>query len=399
MSILEMGDQRQTHCPDVTQSDTLLKGALGQRETGGCLLWSSNVDTIIRSKTIPILIAIAAIFVSWCYTLGSHNINYAGLCLIKYHSDLHTIQWSYWAIKSTDMRQMLFIRDQYTHFILLAKLGWGSVVNVYTNWRKDFDLLSCIIQQKFWAVRDILVVAWNITLSVVLSFSQPLNSEQLSNTSHPFVPHYLNIMNFASPLASGSNDDYFIWALENETMTILLADSAKEVNESSSPKFWMASSGPPFMRHRLPVTRQSSNPLLGTWLKDSSIPTSPPLSVLFESNENQPTFLRKRPRLSLDKTRLDSIAISLDLRKNRTRPPKHFEYLPRPPYQSITSVKRNYYGSSYPSGHSDDKDIFEDVDVMKLLHEFASSAKKELRKLLNQDRWRVNNTAFEDNLL
>ena len=402
MSILEMEDQRQTHRPDVAQLDTLLKDALGQLN-----------EIIIRSKTIPILITIAAIFVFW--RLGWHNMN-----LTKYHSDLHAIQWSYWVIRSTDManglKQILFIRDQKVSFTLLAKLGWGRVVDVYINWRKDFDLLSCIIyhsyrleimhqeiKHRFWAVRDLLVVAWNVTLSVVVSFSQPLKSEQLSNTSHPFVPQYLNIIKFASPLASWSNDDYFIWALGNETMTILVADTAKEINESSSPKFWRAPIGPPFMRHRLPVTRQRcvySIPSIGTWLEDISILTSPHLSEPRESNENQPIFLRKRPCLLLDKTRLDSIAISLDMRKNMlTRPPKHSEYHPRQPYQSITSVKINYYGSSYPRGHSDDKDVFEEVDVIKLVHEFASTAKKELRKLLNRERRSVNNTAFEDNPL
>lgn len=399
MSLHEMEDQRQrqTHRLDVAQSGTLLKDALGQLD-----------EKIVRSKTIPILIAIAAIFVSWRYILGWHNMK-----LTKYHSDLQAIQRSYWAIKSTDMA---FIRDQYTRFTLLSKLGWGSVVDVYTNWRKDFDLLSCIIhhllrleimhqeiKHRFWAVRDVLVVASNITLSVVVSFSQPLKSEQLSNTSHPFVPQYLNVMKFASPLASWSNNDYFIWALGNETVTIQVADAAKEINESSSPKFWRAPIGPPFVRHRLPVTRQRciySIPSLETWLEESSILTIPPLSELRESNENQPIFLHKHPSLLLDKTCLDSIAISLDMHKNMvTRPPKCSKYLPREPYQSITSVKRNYYGSSYLPGHSDDKDVFEDVDIIKLLHEFASTAKKELRKLLNRERRSVNNTAFEENPL
>jgi hypothetical protein len=50
-------------------------------------------------------------------------------------------------------------------------------------------------------------------------------------------------------------------------------------------------------------------------------------------------------------------------------------------------VKRNYFGSSYPFIHSDDQDVFEDVDEMKLLHEFATLAKKVPGEQLNRERW------------
>jgi len=297
------------------------------------------------------------------------------------------------------LKPMLYIRDPFPRFTLLAKLGWSCAVDVYTNWRKEFDLLSCMIHHIYrlqimhQEIKHRFGVAWNITLSVVALFSEPLKSEQLSNTSHPFVPQDLNIMRSVSPLVSWSNDDYFSRVYGNKT---------EAVNELLSPKFWRAPIGPPFMR--LPVTRHRcihSIPSLGTWPEDSSISRSPPLSELRESNDHdhsQRIFLRRRPRLSLDKTRLDSIAISLDVHKNmaastimqKAKPPQHSEHFPREPSQAVTSVKRNHYESSYSSGHSDDKDIFEDVDVMKLSREFVG-------KLLNRGRWRVNNAALEDN--
>jgi hypothetical protein len=395
----EVKDPQETHPASVTRSDTLLKDALGQLD-----------KKIFRNKTFLILIAITAIFVCWRTTWSWYNLNYTRLHPIEFRSGLHVkISCAIKSIKAvlysklSNASKHFFIRDLFTRFTMWPRLGWDSVIDRYKNWRKDFDLLSCVIhhiyrlqimnqemKHSFWAVRDTLVVAWNTTLSVVISFSQHLKNEHWSNTSHPFVQQDLNIMNSASPF-------YSELALGNQTQ-------AKLVVQSPSPKFWRSPFGPLFTRQQLPLTRHRyihSIPSLGIGQEASFIPISPPFSEFREPNthgRSQPIFLRKRPCLSLDKIRLDSVSILLNFHQNtvasalmqKSRPPRHSEYLPRQPFQAVTSAKRNYYQSSYPTGHHE-KDVFEDVDVMKLFNEFLS-------RLLNRRKQRVDSLTFEDNL-
>jgi len=354
-----------------------------------------NKKHVFLVLNILALVTVLAMLVLWCRILDWRN---TALGSIMHNAGVNVIQWK-----------------------LTTKHRWSYVKHVYTSWRDDFDLLSCLIrliyrlqimhqatsycivemQHKLWTIHDSFVVAWNITLSVVVSHSQYfMRVVSVGNTSYPFMAQDLYMIKSVTLGILWPSVTHPSLTFENDTSKMHVVTPNKTTNKSN--RFWRESIRQPFIRHRLSFTsrhRYMHNiPSIRTLLEDDIlIQISPPLNEPNEHGQSQPIIFRGCSHLSLKNTHLNSIFTSSDVQENaaasmimqRTRPPKYYKLLSGQPTKAITGVKRSYYESwlrtasvssdkrNISSGKKDvsdnKKNVFDDVDAMKLLHEFVGN--------------------------
>ena len=356
-----------------------------------------NKKHVFLVLNILALVTVLAMLVLWCRILDWRN---TALGSIMHNAGVNAIQWK-----------------------LTTRHRWSYVKHVYTSWRDDFDLLSCLIrliyrlqithqaisycivemQHKLWTIHDSFVVAWNITLSVVVSHSQYfMRVVSVGNTSYPFMAQDLYMIKSVTTLGIlWPSVTYPSLTFENDTSKMHVVTPNKTTNKSN--RFWRESIRQPFIRNRLSFTSRHRSmhniPSSRTLLEDDIlIQISPPLNEPNEHGQSQPIIFRGCSHLSLKNTHLNSIFISRDVHENaaastimqRTRPPKYYKLLSGQPTKAITGVKRNYYESwlrttsvssdnkrNISSGKKDvsvdKKNVFDDVDAMKLLHEFVGN--------------------------
>lgn len=341
--------------------------------------WKGRHRSIkIFIKVCLIVIAGVAIFFCWRYTFRSTQCN----------ARIPSIQ-SAKTIFMNEMDRLVSLREQLTpNSTFLVKLSWKNPIRSHTNWRQDFDLFPFIIESlyrlqknyryalrvasvaKYRMLDEAPAVAWNTTLAFATSLwrSNIMSEKRLIYTTHRSQPLHIWKSTLTSPVLFRSEDVILSNVLRNDTSCLFDdANIAKPPNESL---FWRKPMKLPFVKHR-------SIPSFETGHENISIPISSSLTRLEEPNKRGypcPLILLSRPRLTLDHPRINSIAISLDIRRNlvasmiikRARPPRQSENM-----LAITTAKRDYYESSYPShGQTEGKYVFDDVDVMNMAHEY-----------------------------
>jgi len=375
-------------------------------------------------KVSSIVLAGVAIFFCWRYTSDWYRRTCthfdSTLLSVQYRAYIQSMQLKYLSMQTrfeNRVNQLLSMRKYLTPpSITWVKNGWRNPVRMYTEWRQDFDWLSCIMKnmyrlQKvyrdalaivcatkhslleahrsavmiFYATKHSFLEARQVpaTLAFAASLSWSSMNEQPSDSSRRFEPQQLWRSTLTSPLLFWSSDEFGYTLSRNDTM-MWLVDNVEVAKPVIGSRFWRKSITLPFLRIKnLPLHRRNyihSIPSFEALEADSYRPISSSLawpSDLNNSGYSYPLILLSRPRLTLNNPRLDSIAISLDIRKNaaasiimqKTRPPKqcdNSQAIARP-------LKRDYYESSYSfeEGQTEGKDIFEDVDVMNMAHEFV----------------------------
>jgi hypothetical protein len=374
------------------------------------LTWNKRLHRLVLYIFLY-LITLLAMLIFWFHILGWRNTN----------ASLHAMKWKYCSSKFAEIISTFIGTLKQIH-TWTRKLRWYYIKHVYTSWRDDFDLLSCLIrlmfrlqimhqaisyriiylQQKLLTVPETFVVAWNTTFSVIVSHSQYFTTI-VNNTSYPFMAQDLYLIKSVTPLVIlWPSVAYHSLTFENDTTKMLIVAPNKTTNKST--RFWRESIRQPFIRHHLSLRRHRcihNIPSIRTLLEDDIlIQTSPPLNETNEHGQSQqPIIFRGCYRLSLKHTHLNSILISSDIHENvaasmimqRTRPPKYYDSLTtwQQPNKAITGVKRNYYNSWLRTSTSSDKtwsvssvkrdvtviekNVFDDVDAMKLLQEFVGN--------------------------
>ena len=236
-----------------------------------------NKKHVFLVLNILALVTVLAMLVLWCRILDWRN---TALGSIMHNAGVNAIQWK-----------------------LTTRHRWSYVKHVYTSWRDDFDLLSCLIrliyrlqithqaisycivemQHKLWTIHDSFVVAWNITLSVVVSHSQYfMRVVSVGNTSYPFMAQDLYMIKSVTTLGIlWPSVTYPSLTFENDTSKMHVVTPNKTTNKSN--RFWRESIRQPFIRNRLSFTsrhRYMHNiPSIRTLLEDDIlIQISPPLN-------------------------------------------------------------------------------------------------------------------------
>ncbi|KAL7439330.1 hypothetical protein ACHAXH_006678 [Discostella pseudostelligera] len=364
-------------------------------------------------KVSLIVLVGIAIFFCWSYTLDryrqTHTHFNSTLVSVQYSVYIQSMQLKYLSMQTrfeNRVDQLFSLLKYLTPHSLswVKKPRWRNPVRIYTEWRQDIDWLSYIIKNlyrlqkvyrdairlafatkyiilgahrsavtifyaskhSFLEARQVPAVAWNATLTLTASVSW-----SSMNSSRRFEPQQIWRSTHTSPLLYWSVDEVGSTLSRNDTM-MWLVDDAEVAKPVIGSRFWRKSITLPFLRiTNLPLHRRNFI---------HSIPSFAAVqwpSDLNKSDYSYPLILLSRPRLTLNNPRLDSIAISLDIRKNvaasiimqKTRPPKQCNNS-----QAIArTLKRDYYESSYSfeEGQAEGKDVFEDVDVMNMAHEFV----------------------------
>lgn len=374
-----------------------------------------------------IVLAGIAIFFCWrCALVGYRRTHLhlrfdSKVMYVPFNTFLHLMQRKYWSMKirfENRVDQLISFRQ---HFLTpsISWTNWRNTVSIITKWRRDIDWFSCIINSLYRlqkVYRDAIMIAcatkirilkayqfaltisnatqhsmvnvqrapmdvWNATLTFVMSLRRhSMSEQQMPDASHRFEPHQFGRSSLTSPVLFWS-DEYDVSVFGRNGTTWLYDGTDVGKSPLIEYRYWRKAIKLPFLRNRLPVTRQNYLHSLPTSevVQGSSNPFSSSLSWPSDPNNRGyscPLILRSRPRLALVNPRLDSIAISLDIQHNmaaslimqKTRPPKQCHNS-----QAIAApVKRDYYESSYPrDGQSEGKNVFEDVDVMNMVHEFV----------------------------
>jgi hypothetical protein len=378
------------------------------------LTWNKRLIRLVLNIFLS-LITLLAMLIFWFYILGWHNTALQNVDT----ASLHAMQLKYCSSKFAEIISTFISALKQIH-TLTRKIRWYYIKLVYTSWRDDFDLLSCLIrlmfrlqfmhqaisyhiiylQQKLWTVPETFVVVWNTTFSVVSTHLQYFTTI-VNSTSYPFMAQDLHLIKSVTPLVLlWPSVTYHSLTFENDTSKMLIVAPNKTANKST--RFWRESIRQPFIRHHLSLRRHRcihNIPSIRTLLEDDIlIQTSPPLNETNVHGQSQPIIFRGCYRLSLKNTHLNSILISSDIHENvaaslimqRTRPPTYYVSLTTwQPNKAITGVKRNYYDSwlrtstlsdktwSVSSVKQDvtviEKNVFDDVDAMKLLQEFVGN--------------------------
>jgi hypothetical protein len=349
------------------------------------------------------LAALAVLF-CWRYTLNWRTHAQLDKTIsVQYSAFYQSMQHSYWPMKTRFEKrvdQLLCLREHNTtlHLLSWPKLRRINPVSVFTEWRQHIDRISCIIQSvyriqkgyqdalaiavaakyKCLGVRrnaaltaakttkhNVLgfpLVAWNSSLAFFSTLWRSLTCAELADTSHRFEPHQFGRSLLTSPVLDWLDDDDVSISGQNDTMWLL--DCAEVAEPAIGTMFWRKSIKLPFLRKQSPLNRQSylhSIPSFEAVQADSSdlICSVPLPSKMNKRGITHQPILLSRPHLVLKNPRVDSIAISLE--KNQT-------------YVSASTMKRDYYESSYPFAEQcEGKNIFEDVDVMSMMHEFIGN--------------------------
>jgi hypothetical protein len=378
------------------------------------------------NKVFTIVLAGIAIFFCWRCALVGYRRKHLHLRFdskvisVPFNTYLHLMQRKYWSMKlrfENRVGQLISFRQHFLTPHSISWTSWRNTVSIFTEWRRDIDWFSCIIKsiyrlQKVY--RDAIMIAcatklrilracqfaltianaahptmldaqrapmdvWNATVTFAMSLRRnSMSEQQLTKTSHRFASHHCARSSLTSPVLFLS-DDYDVSVFGRNGTTWLYDETDVGKSPLIEYRYWRKAIKLPFLRNRLPVIRQNYLHSLPSFeaVRGSSDPFSSSLTWPSDPNKrgySYPLILRSRPRLALANPRLDSIALSLDIQQNmavslimqKTRPPKQCD-------QAIAAtVKRDYYESSYPlDGQSEGKNVFEDVDIMNMVHEFV----------------------------
>ncbi len=372
-------------------------------------------------KVSSLVLAGLAVLFSWRYTLNwrTHTHLDSTSIYVQYSACFQSMQQNYWSMKTRFEKrvdQLLCLREHNT--TSWAKLRRINPVSVFTECRQHFDWISCIIKSVYrfqkgyqdalaiavaakykclgvhryavtitkaakhsiLEVQQMPLVAWNTSLAFFTTFWRSLTYEELADTSHRLEPHQFGRSLLTSPVLHWLDDDDDVSMFcKNDTMWLL--DCAEVAEPAIGSMSWRKSIKLPFLRKQSPLSGQSylhSIPSFDAVQADSPYPISSftlPSKMNNHGNIHQ-LILLSRPRLILECPRLDGIVVSLEQIQNnvaasrvmhKTIHPKHIDN-----FKAVTNtVKRDYYESSYPfAEHSEGKNIFEDVNVMNMVHEF-----------------------------
>ncbi len=376
-----------------------------------------RIKKIIKVSSI----ALAVLF-CWCNTLNWSTHTQLDTISVQYSACYQSMQHSYWSMKTRfeeRVDQLLCLREHNTtlHLSPWPKHRRINPVSVFTEWRQHIDRISCIIQSVYriqkgyqdalaiasaakykclgarryaaltatettkhyvLGFRQIPLIAWNSSLAFFSALWRSLTCAELADTSHRFEPHQFGRSLLTSPVLNRLDDDDVSIFGQNDTMWLL--DCAEVAEPAIGTMFWRKSIKLPFLRKQSPLNRQSylhSIPSFEAVQADSSdlICSVPLPSKMNKRGNTHQLILLSRPRFILKNPRLEGIAISLEkIQKNvsasRIMSPRRINN-----FKAIAStVKRDYYESSYPfAEQSEEKNIFEDVDVMNMMHEFIGN--------------------------
>mmetsp|Transcript_15993 Transcript_15993/g.33805 ORF Transcript_15993/g.33805 Transcript_15993/m.33805 type:complete len:757 (+) Transcript_15993:336-2606(+) len=310
------------------------------------------------------------------------------------------------------LEQVSSLRGHLTSRLMFwANVIWRAAVTTYTDWMKDVDMLSWIIENiyriekvyydalqlfnmtkyKLLEVQDSSVLAWNATLSMAISCWRELDIAPRRHTLHKSKEHIATRKStLTTPINFCSTGGCFHQTLENETLaSVGNEDDVDSIHESSSPQFWRESvRGAPFVRHQLPSIQRDlrrclhSIPLLGSQPEGRvslamqwHISTSPALNERRHPTEGSKMLFPSRgssgSRLLLNSHRLGSISICSDIRK-MIEESMAAKSKPQQQTSQAVKTKRNYYTSPYQMQETfHEEDIFNDVDVMGMTRDFV----------------------------